>query len=269
MTGDEVADDMCILRTTHSENIRDMDCMKRKFGKYFDEDFMPLLPSHFNQSDDDVCDLHICNSSSAHLRDTMPDEFRGHLLPFGKQGQPTEDVEEIEGCISGERFLTDYVFRYKPVILRNCYKGVPKEKWGDREHLRKVSSPKFTPIVEAQKTVKRNDRGPFFVDKTFHNFLDNYLQKSWYITGTHSSDQGMRQEFVMPELMRCKRTIQSLEAYAMWMSSGGTESSQHFDTHDNLMIQVQGTKTLLLTSPEHSKFLYMVHVGFGTFQLFI
>jgi hypothetical protein len=74
----------------------------------------------------------------------------------------------------------------------------------------------------------------------------------------------MRQEFIMPEMMMCKRTLQTLEAYAMWMSSGGTESSQHFDTHDNLMIQVQGSKTLLLNSPEHSSYLYMdYHDKFG------
>ena len=41
------------------------------------------------------------------------------------------------------------------------------------------------------------------------------------------------------------------------MSSGGTESSMHFDTSDNLLVQLKGSRRLILADPRYSKLAYM------------
>jgi ribosomal protein L16 Arg81 hydroxylase len=49
---------------------------------------------------------------------------------------------------------------------------------------------------------------------------------------------------------------EKLDDIWMWMSSGGTSSSNHFDTGDNVIVQIDGHKTALLWDPKHSRELY-------------
>ena len=43
------------------------------------------------------------------------------------------------------------------------------------------------------------------------------------------------------------------------MSAGNTTSSAHFDTHDNLLLQIDGEKEVLLWHPNESALLYSDH----------
>jgi hypothetical protein len=46
-------------------------------------------------------------------------------------------------------------------------------------------------------------------------------------------------------------------AARLWMSGGNTTSSLHFDTHDNVLLQIDGAKEVLLWHPNASAELYM------------
>ena len=50
-----------------------------------------------------------------------------------------------------------------------------------------------------------------------------------------------------------------MHAVRMWFSRGNTTSSQHFDTHDNLMLQIDGIKDIYLSHPNESAKMYMDH----------
>ena len=46
--------------------------------------------------------------------------------------------------------------------------------------------------------------------------------------------------------MLCERTLRQIDDFHMWFSSGATESSQHFDTHDNLLGMIDGNKQVVV-----------------------
>jgi len=69
---------------------------------------------------------------------------------------------------------------------------------------------------------------------------------------------------VMPEVLRCAEIHESVHDTRLWMSSGDTSSSLHFDTHENLMMQVVGTKSVYFWPPAASHLNYMdYHNRFG------
>ena len=52
------------------------------------------------------------------------------------------------------------------------------------------------------------------------------------------------------QVLACNELYNSMHAVRMWFSRGNTTSSQHFDTHDNLMLQIDGIKDILLESSQ-------------------
>ena len=68
----------------------------------------------------------------------------------------------------------------------------------------------------------------------------------------------------VPEALRCKEVRDTIYEARLWMSGGNTTSSLHFDTHDNLMLQLDGAKELLLFHPNQSHHFYSdFHNKFG------
>ena len=60
-------------------------------------------------------------------------------------------------------------------------------------------------------------------------------------------------------MLACEELYQSLYDARLWMSLGNTTSSAHFDTHENLLLQVDGRKEVLLWHPNETANLYMDH----------
>ena len=191
------------------------------------------------------------------LRERDPELYKGHLQFFGKQGQPVETIDTYDGCPDAETFAREYAYRHKPVLMRGCARTLPAFKWTD-ETMRAKADPDWHPTQELQKNVTRNDRGPFVNTKSFGDFLDHYRTAQRYLIH-NMDDEGLRRDVHLPPPLRCPRAIATLHDLHIWMSSGGTESSLHFDTHDNMLTQIAGRKQVLLTNPRHSKLLYADH----------
>ena len=49
---------------------------------------------------------------------------------------------------------------------------------------------------------------------------------------------------------------QKISNIYFWMNNGNINSGLHYDGSDNLLLQISGTKTIYLFSPEQSEFLY-------------
>ena len=74
----------------------------------------------------------------------------------------------------------------------------------------------------------------------------------------------LSRHLAVPEVLRCSELHRSIHEARLWMSGGNTTSSLHLDTHDNLLMQMDGTKEVLLWHPEEShKFYSDFHNKFG------
>eukprot|EP00466_Bigelowiella_natans_P015111 jgi/Bigna1/126416/aug1.2_g1124 len=255
--------DTCILERTHNSLVRDMDCFKAKNKAFYEDKLRKYEPG--TSADKSVCNVHSCNATSYSLREQDPQKYKGHLDYFGKQGQVDPGIEEVEGCMEPDVFLKEYVYRHKPVVMRGCMHmdgGLP-DKWTDEYFMSFEEIRAWKPIVETQKTISRNDRGPHVFNMTFEEFLGRYHDDPYYVINSIDPER-LRRDFKIPRPMLCERTLRQIDDFHMWFSSGATESSQHFDTHDNLLGMIDGSKQVLMTDPIHSLGLYMdYHDKFG------
>ena len=96
-------------------------------------------------------------------------------------------------------------------------------------------------------------------DKPEHN------KQLYLVTAITSPFNSLRGRLALTEALRgCPDLYRSLYDARLWMSQGNTTSSLHFDTHDNLLLQVDGDKEVLLWHPNESAKLYMdFHDKFG------
>ena len=61
----------------------------------------------------------------------------------------------------------------------------------------------------------------------------------------------------LPTVRALKLAGERLNSVNLWIGDGGMRSNLHWDGHDNILLQLTGTKTLLLLPPEATPF------GFG------
>lgn len=117
-------------------------------------------------------------------------------------------------------------------------------------------------LIETNKVIVSNTRWPLEVDWTFCDFIRNYTKPEYadslYVVSA-LSEPGVQlgRHLQMPEVLRCAEIHEAVHHTRLWMSSGGTSSSLHFDTHENLMLQIDGTKTVTLWPPSQSHLTYM------------
>ena len=229
---DDYDPETCLVYSEAFAVVRSQACVAEKLGDYFAEDGGYWRPDESARTHEkavhssEVCHVHHCNATSYDLADAAdPARWKGHLERFGQQGQPTTPVEERIGCPSPEEFYHRYVYAHKPVIMRGCARGQPSvKKWTD-EYLRRVGKG-WRPIQEMNKVVKRNDRMPHYM-LPFEEFIDTYRNETRYMINKVDHEP-LRKDILLPKVLNCRRTLGSLEAPIVWMSSGGTKSSNHF-----------------------------------------
>ena len=235
----------CVVYSDDKSSVKNPQCVQAKEAMYYEKlaegGWAPQLVT-----DGTVCTVHHCNATRR--RGDPP----GHLEFLGRQGQRIERVAEVQGCLSPEDFLKNYVYRHKPVVQRGCMKPTPR--WTDA-YLRSCADPEWETTQEFQKTVTRNDRGPFG-KRLFTEFLEVYHAEERYMISP-MEEETLRKDLRVPESMRCSRVVRSLEFTHLWMSSGASESSLHFDTEDNMMMMKGGTKQVWMIDPQDSRHVYM------------
>ena len=87
--------------------------------------------------------------------------------------------------------------------------------------------------------------------------LPEFADKLYAITPLNHNDNRLRDALGVPPAMRCADLFETVRESRLWMSSGNTSSSLHFDTHDNVLMQIDGEKTVLLWPPSESVKFYM------------
>ena len=117
-------------------------------------------------------------------------------------------------------------------------------------------------LIEKNNRVVQNDRHPLMYDWTFCDFLANYRSPEYrnmlyVVTPLSELGVSLLDHLRVPDALRCDEIRASVYEARLWMSGGNTSSSLHFDTHDNLMLQLDGRKEVLLWHPNQ------VHVRSG------
>jgi hypothetical protein len=215
--------------------------------------------------------------------------IRGHLGSIGTQGDG-KCVKRMKQP-TARNFFKNWLKKQTPVVIKGGAKQFPGfSKWNDTYF--KSMCKGWYPPIEANKRVVNNDRGPFvskymtdsrtpdwafeelgtesgkFVDPSegwdFCDFIDHYMKPDWQdrlhcIASIDNDHHGMimRGDMTLPPFMQCPEIAHRITHINMWMSSGGTSSSQHFDTQDNIFVQVDGDKEVIIFDPLYSREAYV------------
>jgi hypothetical protein len=247
-------------------------------------------PSTVPEESPRVCEVHSCvliegDDACAEGRAECTDVPKGHLRPFGEQMELLSideyDVSSDWPRVDAPFFWGEHIMPYKPVVLRGGAAAITNLKaWTDERLLgRAPPNPDGSPgarrceiedgrpfyvIVEKNNRVSHNDRLPLQDGWDFCKFLREYRKPDapTYVIQSITEDRtnvGLLRTLGLPEVFACDDLYRSLHGIRMWMSRGNTTSSQHFDTHDNMMLQIDGTKDIYLAHPNESSLMYMDH----------
>lgn len=91
-------------------------------------------------------------------------------------------------------------------------------------------------------------------DMALHEFLQQYNHSNRYLVDELLPD--MRKDVILPLCLRCEEMSSFFFVSYFWMSTGGTSSSIHIDTDENLLCVIRGHKVVNMVSPIYSHYLY-------------
>ncbi|XP_070541818.1 uncharacterized protein [Ptychodera flava] len=174
---------------------------------------------------------------------------RGHMKPFGAHRPPDGMVDEFPYMIAPEDFYQHFVSKHRPALFKGMAKHWPAYKlWTDEYLLEKYGDLQF------KMETKDDDKKVFLPNRKLKNFLNEYKTGNLYLVDEVAPE--MREEVTMPLCLRCDEISTKFFVSYFWMSSGGTNSSVHEDTDENLLCVIRGSKRVLLISPTYSRDLY-------------
>ncbi|PAA78401.1 hypothetical protein BOX15_Mlig014381g2 [Macrostomum lignano] len=181
-------------------------------------------------------------SSESPSEDATASNDEGHLKPFGQQG-PLHPIDSVDGFITPEEFLTNYVQANRPLLFRGGAKVSPAfEKWTDA-YLSENTPPRPAGdvFIEHNKKENRSQRYSYI---HFKKFLSIYNTSDIYMVSEVPSF--LLKDLVVPFPLQCKYFVQGgLDTHVAWFSSGGTSSVIHYDDYENVNCLLRGRKTLV------------------------
>ena len=190
-----------------------------------------------------------------------------------------------------EEFISNYLFKSKPVIIQDGVKHWPAiSKWTN-SYLREIygekeTHVKLTPNGEYEgcdfsekfdnfKSFKIPDIvksklaypelvvvRPATMNMNFSKFLD-IIEKHGNISAylEYSSIPGnfkiLENDLEEPEILK---NVLHLHDLNIWLSNGNTLGKLHFDPYDNLLCQLRGAKEAILFEPHNNDNLYEAHI---------
>ena len=232
--------------------------------------YRDVMPSYRPAQTRRECHVHRCNKLPADARFAARKCFarRGHLEHMGAQWDMAE-VPRVALSNPGEFYLR-HIAAAQPVVIAGAAHNVTGGMWSDAFLERMCRLDNEAPwfgrpwraIVEVNKMIVSNTRHPLEQDLDFCSFIRLYSvpeNHDKYYCVSPLTDPGVQlgRHMAMPHVLRCPELHESVHDVRLWMSSGNTSSSLHFDTHENLMLQVEGTKSVYFWPASESHKLYM------------
>jgi len=193
---------------------------------------------------------------------------------ISSQTMSTNKIKRI-GKISKEEFQKEFYLRNEPVIVEEICKDWPAlHKWNsdylcqylkDNKVLCSQSSSQKHPDFEAMEI---NRHVPF--EMAFDKYIEHIISASSeevpkialnrliFAQGEkcnyrhHIGLEGLKNDFYPPNLLH----MSNLEVGVVWIQGKNTQSWLHNDEYENLYVQVNGRKKIMLMHPEQSFQVY-------------
>ena len=152
-----------------------------------------------------------------------------------------------------------FIHKYNEIKKSNYYKN-----WKSNKYLIKnLNTHKFIvgynksstviPVIKSNKTQNHNYMTDMNI-KEYIKRINNQSDKTGYYY--------LGQNNIIPHLLKKDLQLpswieqQKIRNIYFWMNNGNINSGLHYDGRDNLLLQISGTKTIYLFSPEQTEFLY-------------
>ncbi len=202
---------------------------------------------------------------------------RGHLRPIGEQFETIHWAAEYNvntsGPLSAPAFWQLALAKVRPLVLRGgAAAATDLALWTDdalRQACELEGGQPWHVLVEKQNRITQNDRHPLMPNWNFCQFLDEYVKPQYTnmlycVNAITARGLRLREHISLPEVFACDDLYHALYDARLWMSQGNTTSSLHFDTHENLLLQLDGEKEVFLWHPNETANFYMdFHPKFG------
>jgi hypothetical protein len=209
------------------------------------------------------------------FRQMVPDyqEARlGELIREGGLSQPIQfPVHEVNNDMSLDGFHSEYVAVSQPLVIRGFAVEWPAiSKWRYLQYLVRNHGHRLVPIELG--SMMANTMKEDLI--SFRSFIESFLAASTtkeYWSLSDASDACSRVAFLAqhPLLDQIPMLQGDLDMRPtlcgpggpshvyIWMGTGGTRTPLHFDSYDNLFVQVVGAKYIRLYSPSETSKLYV------------
>ncbi len=228
----------------------------------FEDAIPPFRPGRTKRK----CHVHSCDPQpqDEQLLSSGKCGRRGHLQPMGMQSDMAE-VARVAPMSPGD-FYEDHVARGEPVVLAGvASEAVGGQEWDDaflEEMCTTERGEPWNAIIEVNKVIVTNTRWPLHTSWNFCDFIQNYTKPEhadslYCVSALTDPHVRLGMHVALPSVLGCPEMVESVHNTRLWMSSGGTSSSLHFDTHENLMLQIDGEKKVYFWPPSESHLLYM------------
>ena len=187
----------------------------------------------------------------------------GHNMPFGGHMASMGSIDEHDGNMEPHQFWTEYVQKWRPVILRGAAKSSAAfQKW-DEKYLRE----KFPNVAMKIERPAEKRKSPFYARYKMSRFLDEYKSGTVGKGGIYAVSimpDEMAEEFeVMPAVLcgdRRKSKIPNekhpwltlIYEADLWISHLKTSSQLHYDADENVNCLISGRKEwVFVNTREH------------------
>jgi len=200
-------------------------------------------------------------------------ELQGLIVKEGLSSPIRFPITEVEG-ISEKDFHSIYFAKDKPVIIRGFAKSWSAlDKW---RSLNLFAQDHGNRIVPIEKGIMSDKRGMKEEMMTMKEFIRTFMSPSsrmpvWSLRSHESEDQNKIAYLAQHQLFdQIPSLLQDVEASPpicgkdgpthvnTWIGTGGTRTPLHFDSYDNLLVQVVGAKYIRIYNPAETSKLHVL-----------
>lgn len=162
-------------------------------------------------------------------------------------------LDEIDNP-SKEQFVNEYLLKHKPVLIKNGVSMGAFEKWNGEYIRSKIGSKNANCLSKKEGKYTRAHMKKMLVSE----FID-YMEKCDSATERYYLRASVKDEYpellddiVEPALITNGKNTE----VNIWYGWGGNKAPLHYDAKNNFLVQIKGTKKLLLFTADERKNLY-------------
>eukprot|EP00922_Rhytidocystis_sp_ex-Travisia-forbesii_P065717 GHVS01097608.1.p1 GENE.GHVS01097608.1~~GHVS01097608.1.p1 ORF type:complete len:437 (+),score=59.20 GHVS01097608.1:2-1312(+) len=208
---------------------------------------------------------HLCSQlSSRHLTEPVGLQNKQEQVPTPPVQYP---VKEIDGELSLERFVCDYLSKSQPVVIRGyATNWVAFKKWSNFSYFRQVMGRRTVPIeIGSSYTEHSWSQKLMTVNKFMDVYIDNPNPPDVAYLAQHPIFEQipeLEKDIQNPDFALCGREGTLIRM--MWLGPRHTVSPLHTDPYNNLFVQLAGRKYVRLYQQNQSERLYAFKEGLLT-----